>query len=152
MLGILDDFYYLEGIGCFGVILVFLFILNDYIVVIVKYTQLLPNTLKVNIGLKFPKSFLNNLFMYPDFGGNSRNLSTPPLSAAQPTCRVLGQGYGASDQVAWTCPHSLLVVMFFYVWLVVSTPLKILVSWNYSKYIQIYGKKKVPNHQPDVDA
>ena len=115
MLGILDDFYYLEGIGCFGVILVFLFILNDYIVVIVKYTQLLPNTLKVNIGLKVPKSFLNNLFMYPDFGGNSRNLSTPPLSAAQPTWlrRVLGQGYGASDQVAWTCPHSLLVVMFF---------------------------------------
>ena len=42
MLGILDDFYYLEGIGCFGVILVFLFILNDYIVVVVKYTQYNP--------------------------------------------------------------------------------------------------------------
>ena len=39
--------------------------------------------------------------------------------------------------------------IYIYIWLVVATPLKILVSWDDDS--QLNGKiKHVPNHQPDM--
>ena len=116
-----------------------------------KVYPIQPNTLKVNIGLQFPKSFLNNLFIYPDFGGNSRNLSTP--TSQRGSANMAAPGFGPRLRGEW--PSGLDIPAFivgcygFYVWLVVSTPLK-----NISQLgllFLIYGKN-VPNHQPDVDV
>ena len=86
-------------------------------------------------------NFFSNIPVDPDFVGKLQKSLHPHLSArlSQHGCAVFfgPRLPGASDQGAWTSPHSSLVVVVFNVWLVVDLPLwKIWVSWDYSKYME----------------